>query len=323
MFTKWKPAVFQGSLKNKNYFEGWYFKAVDKPEKNAIAVIVGISLNQKDTSHAFIMVLEARKQKLHYFSYPVDKFKYNKDQFQLQIEDNYFSLKEMRLNLKGKTTIKAHFVFQNIIPWPVNYLSPGVMGWYSFIPFLECYHGVLSLNHRINGNMAINGILIDFNEAKGYIEKDWGKSMPSSWIWMQTNHFKEDHVSFFGSIAHIPWMKNYFTGYIFGLLIENKLYQFTTYNGAKIEKLSLNEHHIKIELHRKEYKLFIEANRTDGLDLPAPSMGEMINRVNESLKSGISVKLIQSDVILYSGEGRNAGLEFVGEISELLDGLKK
>jgi tocopherol cyclase len=323
MFTKWKPAVFQGSLKKKNYFEGWYFKAVDKSEENALAIIPGISLTGNDNSHAFIMVLEARKQKLHYFSFSPTEFKYSKDKFELQIGDNFFSHEKMILNLNGEAQIKARFEFQNIIPWPVTLFSPGVMGWYSFIPFLECYHGVLSFNHEIKGYIEINGEKKDFEDGKGYMEKDWGSSMPSSWIWMQTNHFSEDGISLFGSIANIPWLGNFFTGYIFGFLYRNHLYQFTTYNGAKIKDLTLNDHHIKIEVTLKKYRLIIEADRTEGVDLPAPSLGEMTSKVNESLKSLIKVKLYEGEELLFSGEGRNAGLEFVGDIQELLKGLKK
>ena len=70
------------------------------------------------------------------------------------------------------------------------------------------------------------------------MEKDWGSSMPSSWIWMQTNHFDEEEVSLFGSVAKIPWLRSYFTGYIFGFYYKGHLYRFTTYTGTKIEKLS-------------------------------------------------------------------------------------
>ena len=54
--------------------------------------------------------------------------------------------------------INAQLKFENIIPWPVKLLSPGVMGWYAFIPLMECYHGVLSFNHTIDGYVEIDGV---------------------------------------------------------------------------------------------------------------------------------------------------------------------
>ena len=52
------------------------------------------------------------------------------------------------------------------------FLSPGIMGPYSFIPFMECYHGILSMNHKILGSLKYNDENISFNGGKCYMEKD-------------------------------------------------------------------------------------------------------------------------------------------------------
>ena len=49
----------------------------------------------------------------------------------------------------------------------------------------------------------IDGKTIDFTNGIGYIEKDWGKSFPNSWIWMQTNHFKYHNASLMASLSSI------------------------------------------------------------------------------------------------------------------------
>ena len=324
MANLWKPEIFQGRSKKRNYFEGWYFKSIDKEEKTAYSIIPGISLSRDpEKSHAFIMLLDAKNHKMYYFDYDIRDFWADKSNFEIKIHKNVFSLKNIHLDIdNGKNKIRADLKFRNIISWPVKLLSPGVMGWYAFVPKMECYHGVLSFDHRITGFLDINGDKISLNRGKGYIEKDWGRSMPSSWIWMQTNHFKKDGVSLFGSIAKIPWLKKYFTGYIFGLLYEDKIHRFTKYNGTKIRKLIVNDNIIKVKLENKEEILEISAKRTEGVDLPAPSLGEMTARVNESLKSKIHVKFYKKDGdTIFSGTGRNAGLEFVGNINELLDGF--
>lgn len=140
---------------------------------------------------------------------------------------------------------------------------------------------------------------------------------------MQTNHFDEDDLSIFGSIAKVPWLGNYFTGYLFGLFHNKQLYQFTTYNGAKIEKLQVTDDKIKIRIVKEPLELQIDASRDEGVDLPAPKLGEMTaKKVNESLRSRINIKLFKKNnkekVLILSGTGRNAGLEFVGDINELL-----
>jgi hypothetical protein len=323
----WKPAVFQGKGKKNNYFEGWYFKLVSKDEKKAFAIIPGVSLTKdRAKSHAFVMVMDARQKQLYYFKFPLNQFWASYDEFEIRIGPNYFSTQKVCLNLNdGIKKINGQLNFQNIIPWPVKLLSPGVMGWYAFIPGMECYHGVLSFNHKIFGALTINGMEINFQDGKGYMEKDWGTSMPSSWIWMQTNHFQEDGVSLFGSVAKIPWLKNYFTGYIFGFMYGGHLYRFTTYNGAKIIELNVSNEKIKIKIEDKNYSLVIQASREEGVDLPAPSLGEMTAKVNESLNSRIKVELRgikKNSDIIFSGVGRNAGLEFVGDVQELIKGFK-
>jgi tocopherol cyclase len=323
----WKPEVFQGRGKKKDYFEGWYFKSVSKDEKMAYAIIAGLSITKNPkNSHAFVMFVDARKKDLHYYQYPLSSFWANKEKFEIKIGNNFFSLNNIFLDMDdGQTKITAQMKFENIIPWPVKRFSPGVMGIYAFIPFMECYHGVLSFNHSISGYVEINGEKKDFTGGKGYIEKDWGSSMPSSWIWMHTNHFDEDGLSLFGSIAKIPWLGNYFTGYIFGLLYNKRLYKFTTYNGAKIKELQVTKDNIKIIIAHKNLELQIDAIRAEGEDIPAPKLGEMTATVNESLQSRINIKLFnkkkKESILLFSGTGRNAGLEFVGDLDELLKGF--
>ncbi|MGC9516211.1 MAG: tocopherol cyclase family protein [Methanomicrobiales archaeon] len=324
MSNIWKPAIFQGRGKKDNYFEGWYFKLVDATEKISFALIPGISLTgDPETSHAFIMVFNARQEEMNYFEFPVEDFKAARDEFQINIGENSFSLQEVHLDLDhGENKVLADLNFFDLKPWPVTRLSPGVMGWYGFVPGMECYHGVLSFDHGIEGFIQVNDQMNNFTGGRGYMEKDWGKSMPSSWIWMQTNHFNQEGISLFGSIAKIPWMGRFFTGFIFGFLYQDHLYKFTTYNGARVDKLEVNKDLIEIRLSDKNYILEIDAKRSQGVDLPAPKMGEMSAKVNESLKSEINVKLYGEDLI-FSGTGRNAGLEFVGDVEELLRGIKR
>ncbi|AAM30215.1 tocopherol cyclase family protein [Methanosarcina mazei] len=329
MFDIWKPEIFHGRRKEKNFFEGWYFKVVDHSEKNACAVIPGVSITgDPSKSHAFVMFLDARAQRMRYFRYPLDELKASDKKFELSIGGSFFSSERMNLTLgQGRGLITARISFKGTYPWPVKLLSPGVMGWYAFVPGMECYHGILSMDHSIEGFIEVDGIRTDFTGGKGYIEKDWGVSMPSSWIWMQTNHFDREGVSLSGSIAKIPWFGSYFTGYIFGFLYDKKLYKFTAYSGAKVTLLDVTADNTRIRLENKTYRLDIDADRSKGVDLPAPKLGEMTAKVNESLNSSINVDLLKKKgsgtELIYSGTGRNAGLEFVGNITELIKGLKK
>lgn len=41
------PEIFQEKFKIKNYFEGWYYKIVDKKETNSFAFIPGIAYDKE------------------------------------------------------------------------------------------------------------------------------------------------------------------------------------------------------------------------------------------------------------------------------------
>jgi hypothetical protein len=324
----WKPAVYQGSGRTQNYFEGWYFKCVSADERTACAVIPGVSLTgDPASSHAFIQVLEAATSRARYFRYPLAEFRVARDRFDLRIGPNRFGPDGLVLDAEDGSggRVRGEIALGPLRPWPVRALSPGVMGWYAFVPSMECYHGVLSFDHRLQGRLEFDGRTEELSGGKGYLEKDWGTSFPAAWIWTQTNHFDEDGVSLSGSIARIPWRGSFFTGIIFGLLRDGKVHRFTTYTGARVRELRAEASRIVIRLEDRRLGLVVEVDRKEGADLRGPVRGEMSSKVQESLRARVSVALYElgnEARPLFSGTGRRAGLEFVGDIEQLLLGLK-
>jgi len=321
LYKLYHPEILQWDGKRTHYFEGWYFKSVTRDEQSAIAVIPGISI-EKDERHAFIQVFDARSKKSYYIRYGFEKFSYSRKTLNITIGKSHFSSKGILLDIDDKNiTIKGELKFSTFISWPVTVISPGVMGWYAYLPTMECYHGVMSFNHTIEGSLEINGERVNFSKGKGYCEKDWGVSMPNSWIWMQSNHFENSETSFFASIAHIPWKKHYFTGFLAGFFHQGKIYKFATYTKAKVSDLKINGNHISFEIGDSKKKIIISGERAGGATLAAPKMGEMSTKIQETLTSKISISFYIGDERVYEGTGRNAGLEFVGDTEELLKGL--
>ncbi len=95
---------------------------------------------------------------------------------------------------------------------------------------------------------------------------------------------------------------------------------------AKVERLDVRDDRIEIRVGDARHALEIDAERSKGMDLPAPSFGDMTAKVNETLDSRINVRFFRRDGhtrgLLFSGTGRNAGLEFVGDVRELLRGFR-
>lgn len=209
------PEVFQGKHKKKNYFEGWYYKIVDKNQQYSFALIPGIAYDKEKNGHAFVQVIDSVSYSTDYFRFDINEFHYLEDKLEISVEKNLFKKDGLSVNLgSNKSSIKGSLEFIDIQSFPKTLLRPNIMGPFSFVPNMECYHGVVNIHHKIKGSLAINGKLVDFTDGYGYIEKDWGRSFPKWYVWMQSNHFEKNDASLMFSIAKIPWLKRHFTGFI-------------------------------------------------------------------------------------------------------------
>lgn len=316
-----KPELYHGLDKRPPFFEGWYFKLLDRSEEHRFAIIPGVFLHADPArQHSFIQVLDGNVGSSHYHRFPFSSFNASQDAFDIRIDANRMTALGMSLDIKSDGhSVRGSVEFKDTKPWPVTLTSPGIMGWYSWVPFMECYHGVLSLDHEIEGSLTIDGKDIDFSGGRGYIEKDWGKSFPHAHVWMQTNHFDRMGASLTASVAIIPWIRTSFPGFIVGLLLDGHLYRFATYTGAKISHLEILDRSISWSMHDERHVLTLIATRSQGGLLHAPTVSEMTNRLLESLTSTVAVTLeTKEGRRIFSGTGRNAGLEVGGAIEELI-----
>jgi len=319
----WNPSVYQGGRTRRRYFEGWYFKQVDARERQVLAVIPGVSYSEDGTAkHAFIQVVPGGGA-MHYFAYPIESFSPSSGSgFGIRIGESSFTESGMSLRLEDDTArVSGDLEFGAWAPWPVTALSPGIMGWYRFVPRMETYHGVLSLDHDVSGSMDLNGEIIEFDGGRGYVEKDWGRSFPSSWIWAQSNHFGRPGTSVTVSVAKVPWMTGAFVGNIAGLLHDGSLHRFATYTGARLACIDTgaNAAHLILRDRREELELVIQGR--EALSLKAPVLGAMEGRAAESLGGTIDVTLRETRggraSVVYRGVGRHAGVEVMNERDEL------
>lgn len=312
--TTLHPAWYQGHHRRAPYFEGWYFKLIDASTQRRYAIIPGVFLSQDP--HAFVQVLDGEAGTATYHRFPLEAFWAASDRFEVHIGDNRFSDGGLALDIASpEQTIRGEIRLGAAAPWPVSLASPGIMGWYAWIPTMECYHGVVSLDHRLDGGLEIDGQTASFANGRGYIEKDWGRSFPRAWVWLQSNHFEQPGTCLTASTAVIPWRKSAFLGFIVGLWHEGQLVRFATYTGAKTEHLAVTEEAVDWVLCSKSHRLHILAQRGAesqyGL-LKGPTTVEMGKRVPETLSATVQVQLTEKKGReVFAGNGRFAGLEVV------------
>jgi tocopherol cyclase len=312
------PDMYHGTHQKPPFFEGWYFKVVSPDESQRYAIVPGVILGAN--GHAFIQVLNGSTGASAYHTFPLQDFWASKDDFEIRIGPNRFSRDRISLqidNSQGK--VQGELQFDGITPWPVSVMSPGIMGWYAWVPRMECYHGVVSLDHSIGGSLTIDDQHLDFTQGRGYIEKDWGQSFPEAYIWFQSNHFAQPGTCITGSVAIIPWLRNAFRGFIIGVWHAGRLYRFATYTGASIERLELFDDHVDWIVRSRDHRLEMHVTRAQGGLLLGPNRAEMGRRVNETLLASIKIRLSSlSGKLVFAGTGRHGGLEAHGDLDRLL-----
>lgn len=316
--TTLNPAIYHGHRARPPFFEGWYYKLISADERQRYAVIPGVILGED--GHAFIQVLNGSQGTAAYHRFPLEAFRAAEREFEVRVGESRFTGHEIHLDAASEAgSIRGRLAFENPIPWPVSWRSPGIMGWYAWVPRMECYHGVLSFDHPIHGALEIDGQPVDFEGGRGYIEKDWGQSFPSAWVWFQTNHFETAGTSLTASVAEIPFLGGAFRGFIVGLWHEGRLHRFATYTGAEIERLEIDPDQVRWAIAGREYTLEMVARRAKSGAILGPTRAEMGIRVNETLLATVEARLrTRAGETVFEGVGRNAGLEVQGELERLL-----
>lgn len=297
----YRPEFYQGPDRLRPYFEGWYFKAVTTDR--SFAIIPGVSRAAEDP-HAFIQFNDGTAGEATYHRFPLEEFSYRRDVFGIAIGENRFSLEGYSVRLPE---ISCDLKISNRTGWPSTLFSPGTMGWYSFVPFMECRHGIIVMDAELGG--TVNGSAVE--GGRFYLEKDYGRSFPNAWIWLQSNSFGSPGTSVTCSIANVPFVGGAFTGFLAGILHHGELHRFTTYTGAKMESLSVEGNEVAIVLASAHKRLEIHAVREEGAELVAPSDGVMNGRVSETMASRVAVRLVIEGEERVSGTGSHAGLEVV------------
>jgi hypothetical protein len=309
-----KQAFFQGKNKKRRYFEGWYFKCISADRKHAIAIIPGMAIDPQGKKHAFIQVINAVNGKTWYHHFPYSEFNARSDAFDLEIENNGFNDQGLSLNVDtAEGSIKGRLTFNNIHPFPSGRKNPGIMGPFGIIPFMECYHAIIHLYHEIAGVIELDGEIHDFNGGVGYIEKDYGRSFPKTYLWLQASHFEIRNASFVFSRANIPFLGMEFPGFFaYFTDFSGISRRFATYNHSRLVKWEVDQAKGTCagELEGPDGVLVFKARMDGGGRLRAPVDGLMDREITESITAEVWVRLTdQQGVVLFESSSSEAGME--------------
>lgn len=163
----------------KGFFEGWYFK-MQKGE-HTLAAIPGYHRDADGQEGAFLQLII--DQKSYYFPYPIQKFSFLQNPYEIIIDKCIFTKRSASFFLHEKgLCLKGDVGFGPLSEIDSSRFCPDIMGPFSYLPFLQCRHGILSMGHTVTGSLSVNGEIIDFTGGTGYLEMDSGDSFPDAWL---------------------------------------------------------------------------------------------------------------------------------------------
>ena len=259
-----------------NRFEGCYYK--NQKNNDTLCFIVG-----RSKSEEFIQILT------------------NDAVYQVPfIGDNHFSNKGVKLDIHAENvTLKGEIAYGELTP--VKY---DIMGSFARLP-MECRHGIISMRHTLLGEVVINGKTIDFSGGLGYIERDAGRSFPKSYVWVQSNDFKEP-CSVFASVATIPFLFFHFVGTVAVVMYAGKEYRFATYLGAKV--LACTENQVILKQGKQQLEIRIRPDA--GMQLAAPDNGEMTRTILENPSCFANFKFYIEDALIFDLNSDHTSFEY-------------
>jgi tocopherol cyclase len=310
MKTVLNPSAFKGNLNKKNYFEGWYLKHVSADNSSIYSFIPGISLSPGDR-HCFIQVINGLTGQTWYISYPVESFNADKKNFNVKVGESSFSTDSCIINIDSpELKISGTIQYKDISEYPRSLTHPGIMGWFSFIPGMECRHDVLSMSHFLSGSLDVNGEKISFDGGKGYIEKDWGWNFPRQYSWIHCNHFDDSDTSFLIAVATIPLGPFKFTGFLGFFSWNGSQHVFGTWNRWKLKDISYSDAlNGRIELSCGRESIVCRVEGKPGGALKAPEHGAMSKVIKESINSVIYLDYHDAEGNVHEFKGTPAAFE--------------
>jgi len=299
--------------KRKCFFEGWYFK--QQAGNRIISFIPGYHTDAIGNSYAFLQII--MNDNSYQIPFSIQDFSIDRRKLIIRLGKNVFSRRGIKVNINTEEIhIKGILAFGRMKP--VRYT---IMGFFKFFPAMECKHEIISMYHKVVGNINCNGKEYVFHPGTGYVEKDVGHSFPKSYLWIQCNHFPGTRCSVFISIAEIPYHGIHFKGCICAILYKGREYRFATYLGVKI--LESGPREICLKQGGYLFKIILsplpcraEKGGTAGghefsHDLFAPVKGEFTKTIKEQHLTEGRFLLYNKGNLIFDLTSRNVSFEYV------------
>lgn len=277
-----------------NYFCGWYFKC--QSNAGTLAVIAARHRNNGPESCSVQLITDGGAWNA---TYPIGRFHHDKKTFETAVGECRLGSSGLVLSIH-EPGIDAE---GSVLFGPFTPVKGDIMGPFRLLPFMECRHSVISMSHTVNGSITLNGKLFVFDNSRGYIEGDRGRSFPGVYSW---THSFIPNGSVMLSVADIPVAGFHFTGVIGIVYLSGEEHRIATYLGAKAERIAGGE----LVIRQGGLRLTARLIERRAHFLNAPVRGAMIRTIRESASCRAYYEFVKDGKTLVSFESDRASFEY-------------
>jgi len=97
-----------------------------------------------------------------------------------------------------------------------------------------------------------------------------------------------------------------------------RLYRFATYNGAKLNHITLEEKVLAARISRQQFRLQFKATVGSGGLLNAPQNGAMNRIIEETITARVEVNLYRGQELVFAGQSSHSSMEISEGAERLL-----
>jgi tocopherol cyclase len=324
---------------DRDFFEGWYFRVTLPEIRESFAFMYSIE-DPSDTSHhsgGAVQILGIDEQYLS-CSFP-DSHQFwatttslglgywsetklaicpqllSAADFDAQISQGYQATTTLHQGILPDQNCRWSYQILPVYGWgQPGQLQQATAGLLSYLPIFEPGWQILMAHGLATGWIEWQGQRYEFNQAPAYSEKNWGRSFPAQWFWVNCNSF--DHtvglaVTAGGGRRKVLWTTEE-VGMI-GIHYRDRFYEFAPWNSQMTWQIQ-TWGEWRIQATNGDFQVeLIGTTDLAGTMVNTPTEQGLVLCCRDTLKGLLSIDLqtLQGQQIIKTNSN-NAGLEVGG-----------
>ncbi|MCB9778601.1 MAG: hypothetical protein H6742_08580 [Alphaproteobacteria bacterium] len=236
----------------RRFYEGWYLRLTDADQGESFGLIYGIAHDRgaPDGGAGYLIALSAADGERAWTRVPVARTSAPHGVYDISIGEadgplyGHIDADGGRGWFQagpddGDRPVAWDLALTPTRTWTARHDSP--MGWVQRWKGFQTYWHVVALQARVSGTVRFGDRSVHFDDALGYVERNWGRVFPRDWMWLQAGSFVDPatgaprdgalsasggHVPLAGPIGTKAGIVGYWDG--------DAMHHFATHTGQKV-----------------------------------------------------------------------------------------